>query len=378
MINSLKSTLSRSLTNARGWRTNRKIIVFESDDWGSIRMPSKRVFQKFSALGYDLSNNPYCKYDTIANEEDLSMLFALLLKHKDQDGNHPAITANTVVANPDFEAIKKSNYSKYSYKPFTETLKEYYPSNDVFKIWQQGIDNKIFVPQYHGREHLNVPLWMELLQNDTKVFKDAFNMNFWGVPRGLYDKSIFNVQASYASAKKEDTEYYKKTIKEGLTLFEDIFNYKSKTFIANNYTWSSELNQTLKNNGIIGLQGMKYQKTPTDKVSEVKLISSYTGKRNELDQLYTVRNGMFEPSQMSTKYNNLRNCLNEIGNAFLFKKPAIINSHRVNYIGAISKKNRDHNLDLLNELLIQILKKWPDVIFMTSHQLTDYINSNID
>jgi hypothetical protein len=123
---------------------------------------------------------------------------------------------------------------------------------------------------------------------------------------------------------------------------------------------------------------MKYQKTPTDKVSEVKLISSYTGKRNELDQLYTVRNGMFEPSQMSTKYNNLRNCLNEIGNAFLFKKPAIINSHRVNYIGAISKKNRDHNLDLLNELLIQILKKWPDVIFMTSHQLTDYINSNID
>jgi hypothetical protein len=39
MINSLKSTLSRNLTNARGWRTNRKIIVFESDDWGSIRMP---------------------------------------------------------------------------------------------------------------------------------------------------------------------------------------------------------------------------------------------------------------------------------------------------------------------------------------------------
>jgi hypothetical protein len=39
MINSLKSTLSRNLTNARGWRTNRKIVVIESDDWGSIRMP---------------------------------------------------------------------------------------------------------------------------------------------------------------------------------------------------------------------------------------------------------------------------------------------------------------------------------------------------
>jgi hypothetical protein len=39
MINSLKTTLSRNITNARGWKTNRKIVVIESDDWGSIRMP---------------------------------------------------------------------------------------------------------------------------------------------------------------------------------------------------------------------------------------------------------------------------------------------------------------------------------------------------
>jgi hypothetical protein len=374
-IKRFKSTLGMSLTNARGFRTNRKIIVIESDDWGSIRMPNKAIRDKFKNMGYPISDNPYCKYDTLASEEDLTKLFSILSKFKDENGNHPVITANTVVANPDFEAIKKSNYSKYSYKPFIETLKEYYPSDNVFKVWQQGIDNKVFVPQYHGREHLNVPVWMGLLQNDIKVFKDSFDLGFWGVPRNLYDKNVHNVQASYASAKKVDIEYYKETIKEGLTLFEDIFNYKSKTFIANNYTWSSELNQTLKDNVIIGLQGMKYQKTPTDKVSEVNLIPSYTGKRNEINQVYTVRNCIFEPSQMPKSFNNIKNCLKDIENSFFFKKPAIITSHRLNFIGAISPKNRDRNLNIFNELLTEILKKWPKVTFMSSDQLVDYLNS---
>jgi hypothetical protein len=45
MINSLRSTLSRNLTNARGWKTNRKIIVIESDDWGATRMYDRQAFK---------------------------------------------------------------------------------------------------------------------------------------------------------------------------------------------------------------------------------------------------------------------------------------------------------------------------------------------
>ena len=33
--------LKNNLVNYNGWQTNRKIIVFESDDWGAIRTPSK-------------------------------------------------------------------------------------------------------------------------------------------------------------------------------------------------------------------------------------------------------------------------------------------------------------------------------------------------
>lgn len=373
MFSNLKNTLSRSLTNAKGWRTNKQIVVIESDDWGGIRMPNKAIRDAYQEKGYNIMGNPYCKFDTLADSEDLKKLFEVLLRYKDRQGNHPVITANTVVANPDFEAIKASGYTKYSYKPFTTTLKEYYPSDNVYVLWEEGIKKKIFVPQYHGREHLNVPLWLKELRNHNKMFIDAFEMGFWGLPINLYNKNIFDFQAAYASAEDENIAFYKKSIKEGLNLFENIFNFRSKTFIANNYTWSPVLHETLKENGVICFQGMKYQKIPTKKGTKVDLYPAYTGKKNELDQLYMVRNCVFEPSQMPTSYNNVKNCIKDIENAFLFKKPAIIASHRLNFIGAIVPENRDRNLLMLDELLIQILKKWPDVTFMTSAELGDLI-----
>ena len=33
----------RNLSNLPGWRTSRKIVVIESDDWGTIRMPSNKA-----------------------------------------------------------------------------------------------------------------------------------------------------------------------------------------------------------------------------------------------------------------------------------------------------------------------------------------------
>lgn len=378
LIKSLKNTLSMAITNSKGVKIDQKIVVIESDDWGSIRIPTMAVRDKFENKGYKFKKNSYYKFDTLANEEDLSRLFSILLKFRDNNNNHPVITANTVVANPDFKSIKETNYTLYSYIPFTTTLKEYYPTENVFKVWKEGANSKIFVPQYHGREHLNVPLWLKELQANNQVFLDAFELGFWGISRELYDERIFNIQAAYGSNETEHTAFYKKSIIEGLNLFEDIFKFRSKTFIANNYTWAPDLNKTLYSHGVVGLQGMKYQKTPTVEESKVNLISSYTGKQNEFGQIYMVRNCIFEPSQMPKSFDNIKNCLRGIENAFLFKKPAIITSHRLNYIGALSKDNRERNLEILEELLSQILKRWPNVLFMSSAQLVDYLRSEID
>ena len=55
------------------------------------------------------------------------------------------------------------------------------------------------------------------------------------------------------------------------------------------------------------------------------------------------------------------------------KKPVIISSHRLNYIGYIDSNNREKNLKLFRELLQQIVKYWPDVEFISSDKLADII-----
>lgn len=40
---SLKQFITHNLLNIPGWHTNRRIVVIESDDWGSVSMPSCAV-----------------------------------------------------------------------------------------------------------------------------------------------------------------------------------------------------------------------------------------------------------------------------------------------------------------------------------------------
>ena len=49
--------------NKMGFHTERKIVVFESDDWGSIRMPSKEVFNHLMDLGDNPSKDAFLSND---------------------------------------------------------------------------------------------------------------------------------------------------------------------------------------------------------------------------------------------------------------------------------------------------------------------------
>ena len=103
-------------------------------------------------------------------------------------------------------------------------------------------------------------------------------------------------------------------------------------------------------------------------------ISRYTGKVNADGLIDIVRNVFFEPTLQ--KDNNTENrVISEIRNAFIMKKPAVICSHRVNYIGYIDERNRDANLVLFKNILRKIVQLWPDVEFMTSDKLGQLIKS---
>lgn len=367
-MSSLKKAIIQNIINIPGWCTNRKIIVIESDDWGSIRMPSKEVYNKLKEQGYCVDFHPYEKFDSLASEEDLTALFEILLKYKDINGNHPVFTANCVVANPDFEKIKKNNFQKYYYEPFTQTLKRYGHHYNSFELWKQGIRDNIFIPQFHGREHLNVAAWMDALQKNDQDIRLAFNYGMIG----LFPKNDHRVGNQMMVALKynnvSEISNLDHILVDGLNLFEKIFGFRSKTFIAPCYTWSPENEKTLMDNGIKLLQGSYRQIIPNSN-NKTHLM----GSKNRYGQYYFIRNCFFEPTLL-TEF-SISKCLCEIKMAFRWNKPAIISSHRVNYIGSIFQENRELNLRYLDKLFIEILKKWPDVEFMSSDKLLEIVAS---
>jgi len=366
-INAIQSRSLIYLNERKGWRTNRKIIVIESDDWGSIRMPSLDVYKKMlkDNLGVD---NIYNKYDSIASTDDLSMLFNVLIKFKDKNINHPKITANTCVANPDFIKIKQSQYNNYFYEPFTETIKRY--PNCNFENWKEGINKNLFVPQLHGREHLNVSKWIKLLQQGNKDILKSFDYECWGARFKNNNGKTDTVVQEFLDNNNYSITEHKKTLRESADLFKKIFGFNSKSFIAPNYTWNTVLNSTLKEIGIDTIQGSYFQQE-SSKGNLTKVIPHYIGEQNKLGQIYLIRNCLWEPTQ-NPKLNN-DYCLKGIEKAFKLKKPAIISAHRLNFIGAIHPENRDKNLKQFSELLKAILTKWPDVEFMSSGELGEAI-----
>lgn len=40
----IKEKISENIINAIGWRTNKKYLIIESDDWGAVRMPLREVY----------------------------------------------------------------------------------------------------------------------------------------------------------------------------------------------------------------------------------------------------------------------------------------------------------------------------------------------
>ncbi len=368
----LRKQITRNLSNIPGWRTNRKIVVLESDDWGSIRMPSKQVYDNLLKRGIQLDKLSYNRFDSLAGEEDLSSLFEVLSSVKDKNGNPAVLTANTIVANPDFEKIEASNFQDYHYEPFTSTLKRYSQHSNSFELWKQGMQDNIFCPQFHGREHLNVTRWMRALRENIGNVQLAFDYRMFDLSQSnQISEDSFMEALNFESTSEYD--FQKKSIIEGLELFEQLFGYRSATFIAPCYTWSRSLHQTLKVEGIKGFQGGWYQFEPIEgKKHKFNKILHYTGQKNSEGQYFLTRNAAFEPSQQPG-FDFVTDILSRASIAFRWGKPLIISAHRLNFIGFIDRKNRITNLLLLSKLLKELLNRWPDLDFLSSDQLLNTI-----
>lgn len=362
ILKRVKSNILSHRANYKGEKTNSKFLIIESDDWGSIRTPSSETLYKFENQGIDLSQSVY-KYDALASNTDLDELFNLLVDFKDSHGTCAKITANTIVANPDFIKIRESDFKEYHYETFTNTLAKYPAHDKAFSIWLEAMDKGIFIPQFHGREHLNINRWLKRLQSGDELTRYCFDNE--STYSGEDDYSFME---AYDWDDKNDIINQREIINDGLNLFQNLFGYSSASFIAPCYNWDPAIEATLAKSGVKILQGKRNQLIPTGTFEQYVPKRHFYGETNSYGTRYNIRNCFFEPSLKPSK-DWVDSCLAQIRNAFSWNKPAVICSHRINYIGYIKPANRDRGLKDLKKLLTKVLQRWPEVEFISTNEL---------
>ena len=367
----LKRTLNLTIKNQFGWKTKRKIIVFSVDDYGNVRMASKKAREKMKIAGLDTDSNRFDRLDALEDAEDLEQLYSCLSSVKDKHGNSAIFTTFSLPANPNFEKIIASDFTEYFYETLPETHKKNEGYENVLKLINEGIDEKLISPEFHGREHLSIKTLLELMKRRDKETLCALKNRSYAC---ITTKPFTNI--NYASAFAFETvaelENHKEIIEDGLNLFEQVYGYRAKHFTAPETHAHKSLEKTLKKGGVDFID-TDFIKTEHQGNGRYKKSFNYLGKRNKNSQRYILRNCVYEPLLMpNLDWEDY--CMKQIEIAFKCNKPANISSHRVNFGGHIEPQNRDKGIRGLKILLSRIVKKWPDVEFMSTRELGKIMN----
>lgn len=364
VLQSLKNRLRSAYCERKDFRSSRHIVVFESDDWGSIRMSNKKDWDKLLKMGYAVDKRPYERFDTLESAEDLEALFEVLSKHKDCKGNHPVITANMLMSNPDFEKIENSGFQEYYYEPIAKTYERYYCDTKVLELMRQGMEDGLFMPQSHGREHFNVSQWMRGLQAGGEDLLTAFHHGMCGIAPKAHPEKGNQMMNALRAQDINEQEQIDKIVAEGLQMFEKMWGFCSQTFVAPCYCWNKTTEATLVKNGVKLIQTSRSNKPAFNDTKHFY----YSGQQSPDGLKYSVRNCAFEPST-NGKGSSIDALMKQVDAIFAKQKVSVFSTHRINYVSGLSENNRQHTLTLFDQFLTTLLKQYPNVEFLSSDKL---------
>jgi hypothetical protein len=275
-----------------------------------------------------------------------------------------------------FSKIIKSGFREYHIESVNDTFSaNEYDSKEVLSIYKDCIATGNYIkPQFHGREHLNVRKFMNNISMGLKydilgIEHDCLLAITEGgqvLSREYYHPQ--NYMAGFEALDKSHENEIEKITKNGFQMFEELFGMKSRSFVAQSLIWGPHLLSILNENGVRFIQGAQ-QFVPLGG-GKLKVQNNFSGTKTIFGQTLWRRNASFEPSA-NENLDWADKCLKEISISFKWGAPAIINSHRVNYIGSVNPANRDNGLKQLDKLLSLILKNWPEVEFYASDELGD-------
>lgn len=293
--------------------------------------------------------------------ERLQALLDALAFHKDSTKRSAVLTANVVLSVPDVPQIVGAGI--LSRKMLDRDF------GGIHKTMLQGIANGTFVPQLHGLEHLNAEAFVDLCRtSDPRTESARSDTNWWDWEALDSPLQGHYVDGSRLPSRPISREKADQIVTMATDLFTGMFGCPSLTAVAPCYLWNDDIEQSWARHSIKGIQTAGYRCNARDRdgnyVQDKVLIRA--GDKNEREQVYLVRNIMFEPVDGK---NTPDTAYAEALQAKRQALPLTISTHRYNFTR--SAREFTDSLAGLDELLNQLTQNIPDLRFLSSAELAE-------
>lgn len=362
---------AKALVAKLGFQTNRRILVFESDDWGAVRVPDSDALAAFENRFPSFRLDHYQSFDGLEKKADVSALSSLLRENAVRfRASAPVFTLNFATANPDFNRCVPGNadVAYFGFEPIDKTYRTYDGDEGVLDFVRLGCGETALHPQLHGREHLNATAWLADAATDP-VVEYARGLRMVGLDDAFYN----GIDALNSGNTLIDVSGY---LEDAVAIFKRLFGFTPRSFIPPCYVANKECERIAAGLGIETIQSSPKRNVPKGNDSYLKKINVF-GHSNVPGQCRLIRNVQFEPSRSMFQGKSVDECVDaafaEIETAFRRRQPAVVCTHRVNYTTRVNERHREFSLEALDGLLRRLAERYPDCEFMTSDDLGSLI-----
>ncbi len=366
---------------------SRKVIVFESDDWGAcFAFPSLAVYEFYRRT---LQGNGADKIwedlprTTLEDPEDMERLFRVLERYKGGDGRPARFQANYIMANPSARIVD-GLLARYEMVSLPD-VPEGWAKGDIIEKAKEGMRRGVWHREFHGYAHVNYRRHeAELRDGGGEAYPRDFRKEWYcwmksNRPQFASVQEYFNDLGEWSSKLSYGEQL--RDIREGLTIFKSVFGENPRSAVAPFYVWQGKTERALGKMDVRVIQGKNRQYNDLgirnrmnsfdERIAE-NLWPNGMGDFNRKWRVrYLHRNVDFEPGEgpdsWARAYEGIRSAWNR-------GEPAIVSTHRINYV-ALEKSSVEANLEQLDRLLACIRRNDPQAVYLTDWEVAQLYES---
>jgi hypothetical protein len=329
----------------------RPLVLFQSDDWGRVGLPSLQALDTLQAQGLAVGNSPW-DYFGLETPDDVHALGETLASFRDRDGVSPCFVANFILANADLPRMRREGCHTLRWISIKEGFPE--PWKDrLVPAYRRNIEKRVFFAGLHGFTHFNPWQFLASLsdgspRSDLTRALVAQDIPYLASLTPEYNLALVTrTRGEQFLGEAEQWDW----VSKGAALFADTLGHAPLTACAPGYRANKTTFRLWRKKGI--------------------RIAQTVGPgaiAREHGLLILQRNVFFEP--VLSARDVVARALDEATRAVDRGFPVVVCTHSINYQSRFLGKAEDSRM-LLRRFVEELLKQFPDLRFARDRDLLD-------